>query len=95
MAGGANNQLATPEDGARLHARGILYAPDFVINAGGIINAATEILRITGREAWVADKLATLDATLDRILARAARLSVSPNEVAEQIVDEQLARQAA
>lgn len=95
VAGGANNQLATPEDGARLHARGILYAPDFVINAGGIINAATEILRITGREAWVADKLATLDATLDRILARAARLSVSPNEVAEQIVDEQLAQQAA
>src|SRR4051812_42729209 len=38
VAGGANNQLATPGDGARLHARGILYAPDYVINAGSIIN---------------------------------------------------------
>lgn len=38
VAGGANNQLATPEDGARVAARGILYAPDYVINAGGIIN---------------------------------------------------------
>ena len=37
VAGGANNQLATADDGARIHARGILYAPDYVINAGGII----------------------------------------------------------
>ena len=45
VAGGANNQLATPEDGDRIHARGILYAPDYVINAGGIINVSTEYLR--------------------------------------------------
>jgi len=37
VAGSANNQLAEPEDAARLHARGILYAPDFIVNAGGII----------------------------------------------------------
>ena len=43
VAGGANNQLATPEDGEDLHRRGIIYAPDFLINAGGIINAAAEI----------------------------------------------------
>ena len=43
VAGGANNQLATPEDGEELHRRGITYAPDFLINAGGIINAAAEI----------------------------------------------------
>jgi leucine dehydrogenase len=35
IAGGANNQLGVPEDAERLHARGILYAPDYVINAGG------------------------------------------------------------
>ena len=40
--GGANNQLAAPEDGQRLHDRGILYSPDYVINAGGIINVCTE-----------------------------------------------------
>jgi len=44
VAGGANNQLATAADAARLHARGILYAPDYVINAGGIINVALEYL---------------------------------------------------
>ena len=35
IAGGANNQLAEPEDAKRLKDRGILYAPDYVINAGG------------------------------------------------------------
>lgn len=44
VAGGANNQLAAPEDGARLQARGILYAPDYVINAGGIISVGLEYL---------------------------------------------------
>lgn len=42
VAGAANNQLNTQDDGKRLFDKGILYAPDFVINAGGIINAATE-----------------------------------------------------
>jgi leucine dehydrogenase len=42
IAGGANNQLETPEDGQRLADAGILYAPDYVINGGGIINVACE-----------------------------------------------------
>ena len=42
IAGGANNQLRSPEDGRRLADAGILYAPDYVINAGGIINVACE-----------------------------------------------------
>jgi leucine dehydrogenase len=42
VAGAANNQLSTPADGARLAERGILYAPDYVINAGGIISVAAE-----------------------------------------------------
>ena len=43
VAGGANNQLETEEDGRRLQDRGIVYAPDYIINAGGIINASCEI----------------------------------------------------
>ena len=43
VAGGANNQLLQEEDGAELDRRGILYAPDYIINAGGIINVACEI----------------------------------------------------
>jgi leucine dehydrogenase len=44
VAGGANNQMATPADAQRLHDRAILYAPDYVINAGGIINVGLEYL---------------------------------------------------
>ncbi len=44
VAGGANNQMARSEHGARLYERGILYAPDYVINAGGIISVALEYL---------------------------------------------------
>src|SRR3546814_14607005 len=44
VAGGANNQLATALDGQRVHDRGIVFAPDYVINAGGIINVALEYL---------------------------------------------------
>jgi len=42
VAGGANNQLATPEDGQRLTDAGVLFAPDYVINAGGIISVTNE-----------------------------------------------------
>ena len=44
IAGAANNQLATTEDGTRLAERSILYAPDYVVNAGGIISVAREYL---------------------------------------------------
>jgi leucine dehydrogenase len=44
VCGGANNQLATDEDGVLLLERGIAYAPDYVVNAGGIINVAAEYL---------------------------------------------------
>ena len=50
IAGGANNQLATAADGQRVHDRGIVYAPDYVINAGGIINVALEYLGQGSRE---------------------------------------------
>ncbi len=43
IAGSANNQLLTEEDGERLHQRGILYAPDYAANAGGVINISCEI----------------------------------------------------
>ena len=42
VVGSANNQLATDEDGQRVHDAGVLYAPDYVVNAGGVINIAEE-----------------------------------------------------
>ena len=44
IGGAANNQLATEEDGQRLYDRGILYAPDYVINGGGIISVSFEYM---------------------------------------------------
>jgi leucine dehydrogenase len=64
VAGAANNQLATPADGARLAARGISYAPDYVINAGGIISVVAEYL----------DRIGTLPATPESVEAQVAAI---------------------
>jgi leucine dehydrogenase len=64
VAGGANNQIATTGDAARLHDRGILYAPDYVINAGGIINVGLEYLG----DASAADVNSRIDMIPERLL---------------------------
>ncbi len=87
VAGGANNQLAAARDGAALQARGILYAPDYIANAGGIVNVATEILRIADREGFVADKLAALERALAAVFDRAAAEDRAPGDVADATVE--------
>jgi leucine dehydrogenase len=82
VAGGANNQLATPEDGDRLHARGILYAPDYVINAGGIINVALEYLGKENR-ADVERRVAQIPERLDTVW----RESAATGETAARVAD--------
>ena len=70
VAGAANNQLATAADGARLAARGILYVPDYVINAGGIISVMAEYLAATaGQPATLADVTRQVDAIGPRLAA--------------------------
>ena len=74
IAGGANNQLAEPDVGRALFEHGVLYAPDYVINGGGIINVAGEIRAIDRGEAfdpdWVAGKLDRLMLTLGEVMDR-------------------------
>ena len=94
VAGAANNQLATTADADALHARAILYLPDYVANGGGIINAAAEILRIVDHGPWVEEKLAALQATMERILARAEGEGVSPAHIADRIVEERMLARA-
>ncbi len=66
IAGGANNQMATPEDAQRVLERDILYAPDYVINAGGIINVGLEYLgnvtvdEVNARIDQIPDRLASI-----------------------------------
>ncbi|MEZ5937141.1 MAG: Glu/Leu/Phe/Val dehydrogenase [Hyphomonadaceae bacterium] len=84
VAGGANNQLSVPEMGDELTQRNILYAPDYVINGGGIINVAAEI---SGQydPAWVEQKVQKLVETLGEVLDTAASEGRAPNRVADEI----------
>ena len=70
VAGGANNQLARPEHGAALAQRGILYAPDYVINAGGIISVSLEHLaRQSGAHCDINEVRKRLAQIPDRLVA--------------------------
>lgn len=84
VAGAANNQLSTRDMGAKLQERGILYAPDYVINAGGIINVMGEI-RGDFDPAWVQGKLENLETTLGEILDRAENEGRPANVIADEM----------
>ena len=89
VAGGANNQLATPEDGERLRAAGILHAPDFLINAGGAMHGIG--LEHLG---WDADELerrvAGIGDTIARLYEQAEAQGITPDAAAEQLAAERL-----
>ncbi|MFN4287680.1 MAG: Glu/Leu/Phe/Val family dehydrogenase [Brevundimonas sp.] len=91
IVGAANNQLATAEIGQILHKRGVLYAPDYVVNGGGIINVASELhARQSGGAYdwnWVDGKLERLMETLREILERSASEGRPTHEIADAIAE--------
>jgi leucine dehydrogenase len=90
IAGAANNQLAEPEDADRLAERGILYAPDYVVNAGGMIHLAS--LEMLGEDVAARDeRLRGIGDTLGEVFARAQRRGISTAAAADAIVEERLA----
>ena len=91
VAGGANNQLAAPGDGARLQARGILYAPDYVINAGGIINVCTEYLG-DGDAALVRKRIHAIPERLEQIWAESKASGRDPAAVADAMAQRLIGR---
>ncbi|WP_431470803.1 Glu/Leu/Phe/Val family dehydrogenase [Sphingosinithalassobacter sp. LHW66-3] len=91
VAGGANNQLATRVDGRRLHARGILYAPDYVINAGGIINVGLEYLG-QGDRAEVEARIARIPERLTEVWDESERTGDPESEVADRIAQRIIGR---
>lgn len=91
VAGGANNQLATHADGARLHQRGILYAPDYVINAGGIINVCIEYLG-SGDVSAVREKIEGIPDRLEQIWADSAETGRDPATVADAMAQRLIGR---
>jgi leucine dehydrogenase len=91
VSGGANNQLATPEDGPRLQQRGILYAPDYVINAGGIINVCTEYLG-DGDARLVRERIVAIPVRLEQIWAESAETGRDPGVVADAMAQRLIGR---
>jgi len=93
VVGSANNQLAFDEDGDRLRSAGILYAPDFVVNAGGIINIAAEDGGYSPEKA--AEMIDRIFDNLTEILTTAERLDIGTHVAAEHVAEERIAAAAA
>jgi len=89
VAGGANNQLQEERHGVDLHARGILYAPDFVINAGGLVNVFNELIGYNQERAMRMAR-GIYDNVL-RAYSVADRDGVPPAEAGERMAEERLA----
>jgi leucine dehydrogenase len=89
VAGAANNQLATGEDAERLRDAGILYAPDFVINAGGVMSLAG-LERLGWTRERLDERLASIGDTLAEVYAVAAREGLSTDAAARRLADARL-----
>jgi leucine dehydrogenase len=91
VAGAANNQLSRPEDGEALHQRGILYAPDYVVNAGGaIFLPAVESMGWSEEQAR--ERIRKIGDTLQVIYGRAQEQDVSPARAAQELALERVRR---
>ena len=91
IAGAANNQLATPQDGERLLEHSILYAPDYVINAGGIINVCTEYLG-DGDASLVRHRIEGIPRRLEQIWSEGAETGRDPAAVADAMAQRLIGR---
>ena len=89
ICGAANNQLATAADGPRLAERGILYAPDYLVNAGGLISVARPALNMPDAEAGA--KLKDIPKTLETVFVEAASRNVSTDVAADLLAEARLA----
>ncbi|MEN7342441.1 MAG: Glu/Leu/Phe/Val dehydrogenase dimerization domain-containing protein [Pseudomonadota bacterium] len=91
VAGAANNQLATDDDGQRLFDAGVIYAPDYVINAGGIINVGCEYAGGVSN-AEVDQRVEQIGERLDTIFEQSASEKRPTNEIADQLARERIGR---
>lgn len=88
VCGGANNQLEDEEDSFRLERKRILYAPDYVVNGGGIINLAREF---AGYQEDVArERTLAIYQTMQRVFARAEKERITPAQAADRMAEERI-----
>jgi leucine dehydrogenase len=90
VVGGANNQLATPGDAGRLRDAGILYAPDFVVNAGGVLHLLG-VERLGWSQAQLDERLAGIADTLNRVFDTAEAEGITTEDAAERFAHARIA----
>jgi leucine dehydrogenase len=90
VAGAANNQLERDRHGAMLKDRGILYAPDYVINGGGVIRVAGQIFDWSDAE--VDSRVRGIAATLNEIFAEAKAANAATSMIADRIAEGRIAK---
>jgi leucine dehydrogenase len=88
VCGGANNQLADPQHGDMLHRHGILYAPDYLVNSGGVISAESEVLHAPrARAESVAQHVRE---TAERVFALAREQGITPARAADRLAEQRI-----
>lgn len=90
IAGAANNQLKDEEHGELIHNMGIVYAPDYVINAGGVINVADELLGYNRERAM--KKVETVYDNLSQVFDIARRDHIPTYRAADRLAEERIER---
>lgn len=90
VAGSANNQLAEPRHGAELHRRGILYAPDFIINGGGVINVAYELSSGGYDRERAFAHVATIYDRLQRVFAISQEQDIPTYQAADMLAEQRI-----
>ncbi|WP_339228070.1 Glu/Leu/Phe/Val dehydrogenase [Oceanobacillus sp. FSL K6-2867] len=88
IAGSANNQLKSTEHGDLIHEKGIVYAPDYVINAGGVINVADELMGYNAERAM--KKVETIYDNLERVFEISKRDNIPTYLAADRMAEERI-----
>jgi glutamate dehydrogenase/leucine dehydrogenase len=90
IVGSANNQLTTPRAGALLYRRGIWYAPDYIVNIGGLIGVVDEYEHGMPQDRRILKKIRNTEKILGDILKKSIKKRKSPDEIADQIVGKKI-----
>lgn len=90
IVGAANNQIDNPEVNIVLKEKGILYCPDFAINAGGVISVGAELLPGGWNKEWVAKKVKNIENTVIQIIEESEKTNSYPEYVALRLAEERI-----
>ncbi|PIQ87052.1 MAG: hypothetical protein COV74_02610, partial [Candidatus Omnitrophica bacterium CG11_big_fil_rev_8_21_14_0_20_45_26] len=90
IAGAANNQLAREADGDRLHQENILYVPDYILNAGGLIAAGWDLLKDDTKGLTLDEKIAQIGDTVHEILEMSVKENIPTSAAADRVTNQRI-----